>query len=146
MQEGAKRPTECCECVWQSWMATGSGKPMRTAEAEDCRLLWRVKIAFCHILHHRSKDGGEKKQAWFNRGVRWKSDGLNNLFHLGRARFQTYLLILNVRQYRVRGSDFLSSRFPFVPSWFTNHVSRNEQQYIFQKIIETSQTVLPNIQ
>ena len=29
---------------------------------------------------------------------------------------------------------------------FTNHVSRNEQRYIFQKMIETSHTVLPNIQ
>ena len=29
---------------------------------------------------------------------------------------------------------------------FTNHVSRNEQRYIFQKMIETSHTVLPNTQ
>ena len=37
------------------------------------------------------------------------------------------------------------SIFPFVLILFTNDVSRNEQRYIFQKMIETSHTVLPNI-
>ena len=43
-------------------------------------------------------------------------------------------------------SIFLLRRFPFVFILFTNHVSRNEQRYIFQKMIETSHTVLPNIE
>ena len=48
--------------------------------------------------------------------------------------------------YRVQGFNFLSSRFPFVFILFTNHVSRNEQRYIFQKMIETSHILMPIIQ
>ena len=40
----------------------------------------------------------------------------------------------------------LSSRFPFVPFLFTNHVSRNEQWNNFQKINETSHLPMPIIQ
>ena len=38
----------------------------------------------------------------------------------------------------VRGSDLFSSSFPFFQFLFTNHVSRDEQRDIFQKINETS--------
>ena len=46
----------------------------------------------------------------------------------------------------MRGSDLLSSRFPFFPFLFTNHVSRNEQWNNFQKINETSHLPMPIIQ
>ena len=54
--------------------------------------------------------------------------------------------VLYYGQQYVRGSDLLSAKFPFFPFLFTNHVSRNEDRNIFQKIIKTSHILLPIIQ
>ena len=51
-----------------------------------------------------------------------------------------------VRRFCVWGFDLLLPSFQFFPFLFTNHVSRNEQRYTFQKMIKTSHMVLPDIQ
>ena len=57
-----------------------------------------------------------------------------------------WFILLYYGQKYVWGSDFFSPRFPFVPFLYTNHVLRNEERYIFQKIIKTSRSESAHIQ